>query len=93
VKRQGHQDRDRREGTRVQPRTRAIAPGAASQIGEAVAKNPIKWNNGATLNTGTKLGNEMTHQGAGPGGGRTVAKSGSQAHHGHNAADSRDKAQ
>ena len=84
MKKQGHQDRDRREGTRAQPRTSAINPGAAGQIGQVVAKNPVEWNNGAVLNTGTKLGNEMTHQGAGPGGGRSVRRSGSQALHGIN---------
>jgi hypothetical protein len=79
MRHQGKEDTQKREATREKPRSRAINPGAASQIGEAVAKNPINWNNGATLNTHTKLGNELAGGVTrGPGGSRTVAKAGTQ---------------
>jgi len=84
MRHQGKEDSRKREATREKRNSRAIHPGAVSQIGEAVARNRIEWDNGRTLNTHTRLGNTMTHMGAGPGGGCSVRRSGSQALHGIN---------
>lgn len=71
------------EATREKPGSKAIRPGAVSQIGEVVGQNAEHWDNGPTLNTGTKFGNQLAEETrCGPGGSRTVRHCGTQGMHG-----------